>query len=493
MMKLRIKKIVSILVLICVIVSNLVVCIPASAAAAGTMMSNAVEVAWGKQRLKTWGSSYDHLNYYITFELDKQGVVTINATKPFDSEGEYGKMHFTLYNEDGEPIWGYDCYQTVDDAKSFYKMNVGLAPGRYYMTLLPGFRVTSGIIETWYTLTFKENAYCEVEPNGAGYEALGIELGKKYTGYYGSAGSDYEEYDYYKFPVEKGETYRVVWYNWGAMSNTSAMVKFIDPSGDDEYLSYYFSKKINNEGLGYQDIEVKQSGTGYLYIENFNGAPVEYGFVVTNVSCEKTGHDYETDIISRGSLDKAGKLTKTCSGCGDKVTETIKKISSVKLSDKSYTYNGKTKKPTVTVKDSSGKKISPKYYKVEYSGSRKKVGKYKVTVTFKGRYKGTKKLYFTIKPKKTSVSSVSAAKKSLKVKIKKQSSQTTGYEIQYATNSSFTKNDKIVKLTKNTKTSYTIKKLKAKKSYYVRVRTYKTVNGEKIYSSWSKSVKKKTK
>jgi len=31
-----------------------------------------------------------------------------------------------------------------------------------------------------------------------------------------------------------------------------------------------------------------------------------------------------------------------------------------------------------------------------------------------------------------------------------------------------------------------VKKLKAKKKYYVRVRTYKTVKGKKVYSSWSK-------
>ena len=38
-----------------------------------------------------------------------------------------------------------------------------------------------------------------------------------------------------------------------------------------------------------------------------------------------------------------------------------------------------------------------------------------------------------------------------------------------------------------------VKKLKAKKKYYVRVRTYKTVNGKKVYSSWSKVKSIKTK
>ena len=42
--------------------------------------------------------------------------------------------------------------------------------------------------------------------------------------------------------------------------------------------------------------------------------------------------------------------------------------------------------------------------------------------------------------------------------------------------------------------SVSLKTIKAaKKKYYVRVRTYKTVNGKKVYSSWSKVKSVKTK
>ncbi|MGN0521072.1 MAG: fibronectin type III domain-containing protein, partial [Eubacterium sp.] len=66
--------------------------------------------------------------------------------------------------------------------------------------------------------------------------------------------------------------------------------------------------------------------------------------------------------------------------------------------------------------------------------------------------------------------------------------QTTGYQIQYSTSSKFTsKTTKTVTVSKNKTTSKTISKLKAKKKYYVRVRTYKIVSGKKIYSAWSKA------
>jgi len=50
-----------------------------------------------------------------------------------------------------------------------------------------------------------------------------------------------------------------------------------------------------------------------------------------------------------------------------------------------------------------------------------------------------------------------------------------------------------VKVKKNKTTSSTVKKLKAKKKYYVRIRTYKKVNGKTYYSGWSKVKNVKTK
>ena len=43
------------------------------------------------------------------------------------------------------------------------------------------------------------------------------------------------------------------------------------------------------------------------------------------------------------------------------------------------------------------------------------------------------------------------------------------------------------------KTSKKVTKLKAKKKYYVRIRTYKTVSGTKYYSEWSKTKTVRTK
>ena len=96
------------------------------------------------------------------------------------------------------------------------------------------------------------------------------------------------------------------------------------------------------------------------------------------------------------------------------------------------------------------------------------------------------------KPKSVSPKKVKSAKKAVSVEWKKVGG-IKGYQIQVATDKKFKKNKKTVTVKKQKTTKTTVKKLKAKKKYYVRVRTYKIVNGKKVYSSWSKVKSVKTK
>ena len=93
-----------------------------------------------------------------------------------------------------------------------------------------------------------------------------------------------------------------------------------------------------------------------------------------------------------------------------------------------------------------------------------------------------------VRPKKASLSSTKAVKgKKLTVKWKKDS-KATGYQIQYCLKKNF-KGAKKVVIKKYKTTSTTIKKLKAGKKYYVRIRAYKTVKVDKksqtLYGDWS--------
>ena len=96
------------------------------------------------------------------------------------------------------------------------------------------------------------------------------------------------------------------------------------------------------------------------------------------------------------------------------------------------------------------------------------------------------------KPKSAKFKKVKSAKKAVSVQWKKVGG-VKGYQVQVATDKKFKKNKKTVTIKKQKTTKTTVKKLKAKKKYYVRVRTYKIVNGKKVYSSWSKVKSVKTK
>ena len=201
---------------------------------------------------------------------------------------------------------------------------------------------------------------------------------------------------------------------------------------------------------------------------------------------DEAAHTLET-YVTPATMTKAGKAVTKCTIC-EKVTntKTIAAIKTVKLSKTTYVYDGKTKTPGLTVKDSAGKTVSSKYYKVEKSSGRKNVGKYTYKITFKGNYKGTKTLCFGINPKGTELISLQAESKGFTARWKKQATQTTGYEIRYATNSKMD-GAKTVKITKNSKVSQKITKLTAKKKYYVQIRTYKKINTATYYSGWSKT------
>ncbi|MGN0460726.1 MAG: fibronectin type III domain-containing protein [Ruminococcus sp.] len=216
-----------------------------------------------------------------------------------------------------------------------------------------------------------------------------------------------------------------------------------------------------------------------------------YSSMGTTVAPNYEEHTLVENVV-KATTTKDGRVESVCTGCNEVLSAVaIPRVSNIRLSATSYTYSGKVITPSVTVKNSQGSTLKKNTdYTVSYQSGRKNVGKYAVKVTLTGNYSGTKTMYFAINPKSTSVSKLTAGSKKMTVKWKKQATQTTGYQIQYSQSSKFT-NSKITTVKKNTTTSATIKKLSAKKKYYARVRTYKTVkvNGKatNLYSSWSKA------
>lgn len=210
----------------------------------------------------------------------------------------------------------------------------------------------------------------------------------------------------------------------------------------------------------------------------------------------------QTEIKAKGHVagdwitDKAAAVGvkvrkhRSCMVCGAVVESadipalSPKSISSasVSLSIATYSFDGKFKTPSVTVKLGSTALRKGIDYVVSYRNN-KNVGKATVVITGKGLYAGTITRTFVINPAKQEIQKLTAKSKGFYIDYAAKG-HATGYEIQYATNSSFSGAKKTV-ITSNKTDKVTVSKLSGNKKYYVRVRTYTTVNGIKYYGAWS--------
>lgn len=151
---------------------------------------------------------------------------------------------------------------------------------------------------------------------------------------------------------------------------------------------------------------------------------------------------------------------------------------------KTQIYNKKALTPSIKITYSGQVLQESVDYTVSYSNNTKP-GKAVCTVTGIGKYSGSVKVYFYIAPQKQTIKYLKSSKsKTATVKFQKVYGQ-SGVQICYSTNSKF----KNAKFSTSTSTSKTISKLTGKKTYYFKIRSYKTINGKKVYGPYS-SVKK---
>lgn len=154
---------------------------------------------------------------------------------------------------------------------------------------------------------------------------------------------------------------------------------------------------------------------------------------------------------------------------------------------KAFKLNAKTNGNGKLTYQTSDKAVAT----VDASGKVTVKGPGKATITVKASatstYKAaTKNVTVTVTPKKQSISLVNKIKNQLTIKWNK-NKKASGYQVAYSTSKKFTAS-KTVKKVKTT-TSYTVKGLKKGKTYYAKVRSFKTVNGKRIYGAFSTAKK----
>ena len=185
----------------------------------------------------------------------------------------------------------------------------------------------------------------------------------------------------------------------------------------------------------------------------------------------------------RGTLIATFKIVQ---GSNRITASNVKKIQSTKK--QTFSLGAKAlDKAKLTYKSNNRSVTVDKNGKVTIAA--KFAGAATITITSsatKNRKTAKKNITVTVNPSGTSLTKCTNIKKR-KADIRwKKNSYVTGYEIQYCTSKTFKRGVKKKVITKSSTTKYTAAGLASKKTYYVRIRTYKTVNGKKYYSSWSR-------
>jgi len=236
-------------------------------------------------------------------------------------------------------------------------------------------------------------------------------------------------------------------------------------------------------------------GKTYFYCKNWNStkefdltrtfdkhnSPHDYKFYVADMSKKPGGFKTWAQIVKRriklGVADGISSIISTFYP-----SYGVTSIEKAKTTIEDQVYTGKALKPTVKVVLNKKTLKKGTDYTVAYSNN-KKIGTATVTINGKGKYTGTKSVSFKILPNAVTGLKLTAGKRQMTVSWKKVSG-VTGYQLQYYPKGNSASVKKVI-ISSSKTVKKTIKSLKKGRVYYVRIRSYKKVNGSNYYSAWS--------
>ena len=272
----------------------------------------------------------------------------------------------------------------------------------------------------------------------------------------------------------------------GAFYECKSFTDIVIPDGVTTISDYAFFECNNLKSIEIPSsvTQIGENAIGYIFGEKtdrFTGEILKNPNTVIKCKSGSAAEKYAKDNNIKYELLDKPAVTKT-----EKTSISKATVSGLK----SKYYTGKAIKQTPVVKLSGKTLKSGTDYTVTYKNN-KAVGTATVTITGKGAYTGTISKTFKILPKKTTLKSVKSPKtKQLKVTYSKVAG-VTGYQVTYSTSAKFTK--ATTKSVNVKGTSKTITRLTKGKTYYVKVRSYKTVGKTKYYSGYSAVKKVKVK
>ncbi len=253
----------------------------------------------------------------------------------------------------------------------------------------------------------------------------------------------------------------------------------------------YLSQKFTLDGIAIDSFTAKLSFSKATY----TGSAIKPTVTLTNTNGTKLKEftDYKVSYKNNTAI---GKATVTITGLG-KYTSSIKKTFTIVAADISsatakteferYDYTGAAITPTVKVTFNSKELQEGVDYTLAFS-SNTEIGRGLVTITGIGNFSGTLTTDFDIIPKRQTISKVSSPSDRTIAVTWKTDAQADGYEVHYSSKDSFYGGIYVKVQDNGTSQTSFQSGLVIGRTYYIRLRSYKIINGTTIYGEWSEGV-----
>lgn len=400
--------------------------------------------------------SYSDTDWY-KFALSSPAKVNVQFS--FNRADADGDWYVYLYKYEGNGDYSTLDYEDVYVYDGSYTFSsLGLPAGTYFVKVY-GYNSACG---RQYSITPKCSyvSNWETEFNDEYTSADPLSMGTTRYGVNPTSSDD----DWYKFTLNSPASVSVAFTHTKASADGDWGVYLYKYNGGGEYAQLAYEDVCVSDGNYTFPTQGLSAGTYFVKVSGCNSACGRQYGVTVNYSVGKPG---KFRVSSRGSNSLKLAWNKPAGATGyqlqRKSGNSYKTLATVKGT--SYTHKGLTAGAGYTYRVRAYRTVGGKNY---YSGW----------------------VYMTAytKPATPNLTGLSATKSGHKIKAtwKKVGGSASGYQIYWAKDKNFKKVVSKTTVSGQKKTSYTGKNFTKGKRYYVKVRAYKTVNGNKIYGAWSK-------
>lgn len=399
--------------------------------------------------------SYSDTDWY-KFTLSSPAKVNVQFS--FNRADADGDWYVYLYKYEGNGDYSTLDYEDVYVYDGSYTFSsLGLPAGTYFVKVY-GYNSACG---RQYSITPKCSyvSNWETEFNDEYTSADPLSMGTTRYGVNPTSSDD----DWYKFTLNSPASVSVAFTHTKASADGDWGVYLYKYNGGGEYAQLAYEDVCVSDGNYTFPTQGLSAGTYFVKVSGCNSACGRQYGVTVNYSVGKPG---KFRVSSRGSNSLKLAWNKPAGATG------------YQLQRKS----GNSYKTLATVKGTSYTHKSL----TAGAGYIYRVRAYR-TVGGKNYYSGWAYMTAYTKPATPNLTGLSATKSGHKIKAtwKKVGGSASGYQIYWAKDKNFKKMVSKTTVSGQKKTSYTGKNFTKGKRYYVKVRAYKTVNGNKIYGAWS--------